>query len=72
MRYTTGMDGLGSGQVEFVAETAPFSGGSGWFAGSPAAYDREYAVDTEHLFAFLLATQPDEVAKLGITARRAR
>jgi type I restriction enzyme, R subunit len=41
-------------------------GGTGWFAGHPLDYDREYAVDTEHLFAFLRATQPDEYAKLGI------
>jgi type I restriction enzyme R subunit len=31
-----------------------------------AAYDREFAVDTEQLFTFLRATQPDEYAKLGI------
>jgi len=64
MRHLTGTDGLASGAVGVVA-AAP--GGSGWFAGNPAAYDREYAVDTEQLFAFLQATQPKEVAKLGIT-----
>ncbi len=64
MRHLTGTDGLASGAVGVVA-AAP--GGSGWFAGNPVAYDREYAVDTEQLFAFLQATQPKEVAKLGIT-----
>jgi type I restriction enzyme R subunit len=66
MRYMTGKDGLPSGPANTVAETPPLSGGSGWYVGSPGGYDREYAVDTDHLFAFLVATQPDEVAKLGI------
>ena len=66
MRHMTGKDGLASGAVGMVAEVAPAKGGSGWFAGNPAAYDREFAVDTEQLFAFLIATQPDEYAKLGI------
>ncbi len=65
MRHMTGTDGLFAGNVSVVAESAPTLGGSGWFAGHPAAYDREYAVDAEHLFAFLVATQPDEFAKLG-------
>ncbi len=67
MRHMTGTDGVASGSVEAVAETAPNKGGSGWFAGSPAAYDREFAVDSEQLFAFLMATQPEDWAKLGIT-----
>jgi len=66
MRHMTGTDGLASGAAGIVAEAAPLSGGSGWFAGNPAAYDREYAVDTEHLFSFLEATQPAEYAKLAI------
>ena len=49
-----------------LAETAPAKGGSGWLAGSPAAYDREFAVDSEQLFSFLIATQSEEWAKLGI------
>jgi type I restriction enzyme R subunit len=66
MRHMTGTDGLPAGFVDRVAETAPSSTGHGWFAGRPAVYDREYAVDVEHLFAFLSETQPDEYAKLGI------
>ena len=66
MRHMTGTDGLPAGSADRVAETAPSSAGHGWFAGRPAAYDREYAVDIEHLFTFLSTTQPDEYAKLGI------
>ena len=66
MRHMTGSDGLVSGAAEVVAEATPLSGGNGWFAGNPAAYAREYAVDTEHLFSFLEATQPAEYAKLAI------
>jgi type I restriction enzyme R subunit len=61
MRHMTGTDGLAAGAAGFAAE-----GGSGWFAGNDAAYDREFAVDAEQLFAFLMATQPEEWAKLGI------
>jgi type I restriction enzyme R subunit len=66
MRYMTGTDGLASGAAGFAAEAEPAKGGSGWFAGNDAAYDREFAVDSEQLFAFLMATQPEEWAKLGI------
>lgn len=66
MCHMTGKDGLASGAAGMVAETAPAKGGSGWFAGNPAAYDREFAVDTEQLFSFLVTTQPEEWAKLGI------
>ena len=66
MRHMTGSNGLKSGAAASAAEAAPHGSGSGWFAGHAAAYDREYAVDSEHLFAFLLATQPDEYAKLGM------
>ena len=66
MRHMTGVDGLSSGASDIVAETAPLTGGSGWFAGHAASYDREFAVDVEQLFAFLVATQPEETAKLGI------
>jgi type I restriction enzyme R subunit len=66
MRHLTGVDGLASAASGTVAETAPAKGGSGWFAGRDAAYDREFAVDVEHLFTFLLQTQPEETAKLGI------
>ena len=71
MRYMTGVDGLSS-DPDMVGESVPDSGGSGWFAGRADAYDREFAVDIEHLFAFLKTTQPDETAKLGITDFRDR
>ncbi len=67
MRHMTGTDGLSTGAAGVVAETAPAKGGSGWFAGNDSAFDREFAVDTGQLFAFLMATQPEEWAKLGIT-----
>ena len=63
MRHLTGRDGLAAGAPSGVAETAPGYGGSGWFAGNDSAYDREFAVDSEQLFAFLIATQPEEWAK---------
>lgn len=65
MRHMTGKDGLASGAAGVVAENASAKG-SGWIAGNDAAYDRECAVDTEELFAFLIATQPEEWTKLGI------
>jgi len=67
MRHMTGTDGFASGQMGVVEETAPPSGGSGWYAGHSANYDREFAVDAEHLFTFLRTTQPDEFSKLGIS-----
>jgi len=39
---------------------------AGWLAGSDGAYDREFAVDVEQLFTFLVQSQPEETAKLGI------
>jgi type I restriction enzyme R subunit len=68
MRHMTGTDGFTA--AGGVAEVAPSNDGSGWFAGGPTAYDREYAVDSEQLFAFLIATQPEEWAKLGIADYR--
>jgi type I restriction enzyme, R subunit len=52
--------------IEGVAEAPAHYGGSGWLAGTDAAYDREFAVDSPQLFSFLIATQPEEWAKLGI------
>lgn len=66
MRHLTGSDGFASGQAGAVAEASPVQGGSGWRVGNPAAYDREFAVDTEQLFAFLIDSQPEEWKKLGI------
>lgn len=66
MNHMTGTSGLSSGAPGTIAETAPLTGGSGWFAGDAASYDREFAVDVAQLFGFLMATQPEEAAKLGI------
>ena len=66
MRHMTGTDGLAAGAAGFAAEAEPAKGGSGWFAGKDSAYDREFAVDAELLFAFVMVTQPEEWAKLGI------
>ena len=41
---------------------------SGYVAGVPSDFDREYAVDVNHLFAFLEATQPTVVEEMGIGA----
>ena len=70
MRHLAGTEGvsLPGGAVG----TTPLADSSGWFAGSPADYDRDYAVDVEQLFAFLTATQPKEYAKLGISDHRDR
>lgn len=69
VRHMTGGEGL---TFSSVAETpdeiaAAKAGGSGWFAGNPKDYDRGHAVDVAQLFAFLTATQPETVRKLGIT-----
>jgi type I restriction enzyme, R subunit len=66
MRHMTGTDGLAVGAAGVVAESTPAKGGSGWLAGNDPAYDREFAVDSEQLFTFLIATQPEEWAKLSI------
>jgi type I restriction enzyme, R subunit len=47
-------------------EVSPTGAGTGWLAGWPRDYDRTYALDIPQLFAFLEATQPDELKKLGI------
>lgn len=71
MRHLTGADGLGATGAATIHDTpdgiaANKVGGSGWFAGYPAAYDRGHCIDVTQLFAFLLATQPDKLAKLNI------
>jgi type I restriction enzyme, R subunit len=72
MRHMTGVDGLWSGAAAEFTEPRPHSRGSGWFAGRGMGFDREYALDVEQLFAFLLASQPEETAKLGIGDYRDR
>ncbi len=66
MRHMTGAEGLASDGVPGIAGPGAPYGGTGWLAGAAAAYDREFALDTEQLFAFLRASQPEEYAKLGI------
>ena len=39
---------------------------AGYVAGDPKDYDREHAVDTAKLMAFLTVTQPESVERLGI------
>ena len=68
MRHMTGFDGLSTGTASDISgKSAPLTSGSGWFAGHATSYDREFAIDVEHLFDFLVTTQPEETAKLGIS-----
>ena len=71
MRQMTGMEEFPADIFATLAQPAPVGSG-GWFAGSSTAYDREFALDTDHLFAFLDASQPDEFAKLGLADYRDR
>ena len=66
MRHMTGTDGLSVGGSDVLSEDLALAGGTGWIAGRSTSYDREYAIDTEQLFAFLKATQPEEFEKLGL------
>ena len=71
VRHLTGTDGLPESATATMAETpdavaAAKAGGSGWFAGDPKDYERAYALDLTQLFAFLQATQPENLKKLGI------
>ncbi|HEY5953777.1 MAG TPA: hypothetical protein VIT18_05400 [Terrimicrobiaceae bacterium] len=62
MHRMTGADCLSAGASGIVAETAPKAGGSGWFAGSAAAYDCEFGMDMEQFFAFCIARTEREIA----------
>ena len=67
MRHLTGTDGLASVSDYAVAEALnPEAAGTGWFAGSPADYDRAQALDVLQLFRFLEATQPEMLKRLDI------
>ncbi|HOX44444.1 MAG TPA: type I restriction endonuclease [Myxococcota bacterium] len=66
MRAMTGTDGLAIAPDQ-VAEPPPPYGGTGYTAGCPQDYDREYALDVPQLFAFLRATQPEAFKKLGMS-----
>ena len=46
-------------------EESPY-GGTGYVAGNPLDYDRDYAVDFTQLLSFLKATQPLAVEQLGL------
>lgn len=49
-----------------VAESHAAYGGTGWIAGNPTDYDREYAVDVSQLSAFLQAIQPHAAEALDL------
>ena len=66
MRHMTGADGLPSTTGKPLSDGILRKTGHGWYVGNALAYDREFAVDTEQLFVFLMESQPDEWAKLGI------
>ena len=72
MRHLTGTEGLdtvswdGALIADPSAATAATAAGSGWFAGSPASYDRAHAIDVAQLFRFLADTQPAALKQLGI------
>ncbi len=73
MRHLTGVDGLAFDAGGVAAETPDSlavakAAGSGWLAGNPKDYDRTHALDVPQLFAFLRATQPDTVQKLGLVS----
>lgn len=63
----TGRTGLEPPQADRVYEVSPTAqGGTGWLAGWARDFDRTYALDTAQLFAFLKATQSEELDRLGI------
>ena len=66
MRYLTGEDGLAA-TPNRIADPSAAYGGAGYFAGSAQDYDRAHALDVLQLFAFLNATQPAAINKLGMT-----
>ena len=64
MRHMTGAEGIAVHSGRNAEK--PDAAGSGYFAGSPKGYDRAQSLDVPQLFAFLLATQPEEFEKLAI------
>ena len=66
--HMTGTDGLSTPAKNIAAASTSAYDGNGWLVGKSVEYDREYAVDIKHLFAFLSTTQPEEFAKLSITS----
>jgi type I restriction enzyme R subunit len=65
MRHMTGEDGLSVSPNTGALKVPPYSG-TGFIATSPKDFDRAYAIDVPQLFAFLQATQPEVVKKLGM------
>lgn len=75
IRHMTGADGLFPDVPTAVEDTpdekaAGLAGGNGWIAGHPNDYDRAHCLDVRQLFAFIHATQPDTLKKLGISNYR--
>ena len=65
MRHLTGIDGLEVPPNTLSEATPPF-GGIGYLASSARDFDRAHALDATQLIAFLQATQPEALKKLGI------
>ena len=65
VRAMTGTSGLWSDDGTLRDGAVPY-GGTGWIAGNPQEYDREYAVDLGQLAAFLWATQPEIAEALDL------
>jgi type I restriction enzyme R subunit len=65
VRHFTGVDGLAVPPNAF-SDVAPPFGGIGYLASSAQDFDRAHALDAHQLFAFLNATQPDALKRLGI------
>jgi type I restriction enzyme R subunit len=55
-----------AGATGEVQEEAPGYGGTGWSAGQPGDYEREYAVDLVQLRGFLANIQPEGAASLSL------
>ncbi len=62
----TGRTGLEPVPETFQEVSPTAAGGTDWLAGWSRDYDRTHALDVPQFFAFLQATQPEEVKKLGI------
>ena len=67
MRHLTGVDGLAVPPNTLSGASPPF-GGIGYHASSAQDFDRVHAIDAHQLLAFLQATQPDALKKLGIAS----
>lgn len=61
----TGRTGLEPVPETFQEVSPTAARGTGWLAGWPRDYDRTHALDVMQLFAFLRATQPEELKRLA-------